>query len=130
MNWLKKEVSSLELSKKLKELGYPQKGEGYWWWDICDKRIFKGESLPIVSANPEQCFSTNKRQNSYIQTNYKIKAPTCRELGEWLTKGCIKLETYYKDKFNYAPDTIIPDKLTEGLIWLIENGYISFKKGA
>lgn len=28
----KKEVPSLELCKKLKELGYPQKQRYVWWW--------------------------------------------------------------------------------------------------
>ena len=31
MTWAEKEVPSLELCKRLKELGFSQKGEGWYW---------------------------------------------------------------------------------------------------
>jgi len=63
---LKDQVVSLDLSKRLKELGYKQ--EGLWWWQVCKP-------------------STKEWQVSTIKTG--IVAPTCAELG-------ITLPEYYK----------------------------------
>jgi len=78
-NWNpEKEVPSLELCKRLKELGYPQEGGGWYWV----KTAF-GWILAIILDGI--WLSTR----NYIKVNDEtikdfIKAPTCRELGEWL----------------------------------------------
>ena len=71
---LEHQVTSLDLSKKLKELGYPQ--EGLWWW-VFDK-VWK----PLLTGTP---------------TIYKDKivAPTVAELGERLPYEIKKDGHYY-----------------------------------
>ena len=65
---IEKQVVSLELAKKLKELGYPQKG--LWWW-----REYENNILDIVSVNFLEKVPEEAKQifNSYV-------APTVAEL--------------------------------------------------
>lgn len=68
---VEKEVPSLELCKKLKELGFPQEGGGWYW--VKDTN----------SSSPRLTFMNELLQemSPFVE---EIKAPTCRELGEWL----------------------------------------------
>lgn len=73
-----KEVPSLELCKKLKEVGYPQ--DGGWHWIR-----FEGENEWKLCLSCEQGIVIDGRV--YAEAYGKreqIKAPTCRELMEWL----------------------------------------------
>jgi len=67
-----KEVPSLELCKHLKELGYPQEGGGWYWKKWKDKENW---NVGFVEEEDKQLFLT--------EVDF-VKAPTCRELGEWL----------------------------------------------
>ena len=130
-----KEVPSLELCKKLKELGFPQEGGGVCWvvvegckhkktkWGL--KFYEKYEDIPYWAV----CY----------------KAPTCRELGEWLPhkidkngKGyylnigltVISYDAYDDDSIAYVADKDEPSLRAKALIWLAEKGYVDFKKEA
>jgi len=128
MNWEEKETPSLELCKRLKELGFPQKGEGkFWegfWWVI------------TLSQNWHVSCGLDAEWAKENKGNY-IKAPTCRELGEWLPIRCKS----YKLSHNWYCEIILKEKgkdffadtepnvRSKMLIWLIENGYVNFKGG-
>ena len=128
------EVPSLELCKRLKELGYPQEGGGWYWVDL-DKPYLTWYG--IADEPPD---------------DYYIKAPTVRELGEWLPvdvklkegdaylqmdnlklcgfKTTIRLLSYclYNSHFSVViiEDATEPNARAKMLIWLAENGYIKF----
>ena len=70
------EVPSLELCKKLREQGYPQDGGG-WYWLVM--RTEEGKELASLHF-----FETRPVPLAY--QDY-IKAPTLREIGEWLKKN-------------------------------------------
>ena len=109
------EVPSKELCKKLKELGFPQESSdgGGWYWvleELTYKEVWK---LKLLHNIP------------YAVDNLKIKAPTCREILEWI-------ETAYQKYVADVPPTytsseIEPNALAKELIWLAENGYVKFK---
>ena len=134
MTWTEKEVPSLELCRRLKELGYPQEGGGWYWAKI-------GESWILE-------LQTEFKEVPAYASEY-VKAPTCRELGEWLP---IYLEEdIYLDIDHPSPDVWIvsyiktthplqesiiafddntePNARAKMLIWLVENGYVEFKEG-
>ena len=69
MTWVEKEVPSLELCRRLKELGYPQGGGGWYW----DETVDYSWKLYLYGNTP-----------AHIKSQSVVKAPTCRELGEWL----------------------------------------------
>ena len=124
----RKEVPSLELCKRLKELGYLQNGGG-WYWDTKDRiLIFTWEEEVIDDL---------------------VKAPTVAEMGEWLPpalnlkEGDAYLnidrpeENLWILSYSLRDSFICPiavDGETEAnarakmLIWLIENGHVSFEK--
>lgn len=139
MKWAEKEVASLELSKKLKELGFPQEEPGWFWYANITNAIYR---LIFLKEFDEK---TDKDMEDYI------KAPTNSELGEWLP---IVIEDYglsiYKtlngwaieyEKYNFiegSKKTLVKikcDNETEAntrakmLIFLVENGYITFNQG-
>jgi hypothetical protein len=126
-----KEVPSFELCKKLKELGFPQEGGGFYW-AITDvkspyKLLFWEETEPYPLID-------------------KIKAPTCRELGEWLPYYIPKLKflhtergedgdfhLYYDERMDNGAYIYIiaetePNARAKILIWLVENGYVKFEE--
>ena len=148
-----KEVPSLELCKRLKELGYPQKDGGYYWI----RKISPEVEYELVFINtkdfPAYCPLFDPpldpdefRGECYVdgecklgvsfedrikcEINPLIKAPTCRELGEWIDIAYQKHITsaYLTELLTYAPSEIEPNRLAEDLIWLVENGYVKFKK--
>jgi len=108
------EVPSLELCKKLKELGYPQEGGGWYW----DETVNYRWELYLYGDTPV-----------HIKSQSVIKAPTCREILEWIDVAYQKYITscYLTEKLTYAPEKIEPNRLAEDLIWLVKNGYIKFK---
>ncbi len=64
-------VTSLELSKRLKEAGYPQKGN--WWWV---------NAYSALTNTREWFLSSFKDEDDKV--NPQIVAPTVVELGEGL----------------------------------------------
>jgi len=72
MNWAEKEVASLELSKELKELGFPQKEPGWFWY------------ANITNANYRLIFLEEFNEKIDKDMEDYIKAYTNSELGEWL----------------------------------------------
>ena len=79
MDWTKKEVASLELSKRLKELGFPQNKKGWRWIEILEEGKTSNWHLISPYEPPEEY--------AYVKgdiVNQVIYAPTVRELGEWL----------------------------------------------
>jgi len=72
MKWAEKEVASLELSKKLKELGFPQKEPGWFWY------------ANITNANYRLIFLEEFNEKIDKDMEDYIKAYTNSELGEWL----------------------------------------------
>ena len=121
MDWIRKEVPSFELCKELKKLGYPQEGtDGFWWVTTLtqDWHISCGIDAEWKEEN---------------KGNY-IKAPTCRELGEWLPdliifkhKGkewwCIHHTITKESNVKAYTEANARAKL---LIWLVKNGYVKF----
>ena len=79
----KKEVSSLELSRELRDLGHPQ-NDGGWYWEVTWK---DGKELVSIEWS----------RTKPIPIPYKevIKAPTVRELGEGIPMVVVKGENYY-----------------------------------
>jgi len=137
MRWVEKEVTSLELSKKLKELGFPQSKEGWYW---VENKATKKARIEFWDDKFEQYLEENME---YINL---YKAFTNSELGEWLP---IVIKDYglsiYKtlngwaieyEKINFIEGSrktfvkIRSDNETEAntraktVIWLRENGYI------
>ncbi len=112
---VEKEVSNLELSKKLKELGFPQEGGG-WYWRVDEYRKWLS-------------FYTDSEYKHKIPDEIFIKAPTCLEILEWIDVAYQKHITsdYLTEKLTYTPEEINPNRLAEDLIWLIENGYVEFR---
>jgi len=126
------EVPSKELCKKLKELGFPQEGGGWYWYSNIKnatwRLIFEPEPFSY-EEDIEEC----------------IKAPTCRELGEWLIKKSILLELgnlfidydeavnkwtvcYGKVGKTWVWDDTEPNARAKMIIFLAENGYLKFQK--
>jgi len=138
------ELPSLELCKKLKELGYPQKGGGWYWASryICGDETPHDCMLGECRKEPKLIWVL-EFQERYNTEN--IKAPTVPEMWKWLPR-CIRKnkETYflqvsdraisyydseYKDVLNFVYDNNLADRIAKMLIWLRQTGYIDFKKG-
>ena len=122
MNWTKKEVPSLELCKRLKELGFPQEGEGWCWYT--NKEILRWKVVYNKGFYPIE-----ELYGEYI------KAPTCREMAFWIAKGVKNLAKEDNDKIGYLIAgkelywEVSPDDFAKDLIWLAKNGYVKFKEG-
>jgi len=135
---ISKEVPSLELCKRLKELGYPQEGGGWYW----------------IDPDGEGYFLSYFETSDYL-SSMDFKAPTCRELGEWLPRYIfiedekthdlrerkmyiMTIDRYegnnwrimYKGLFDILHPVIdiFSNIFAKMLIWLVENGYIKLKK--
>lgn len=137
-----KEVPSLELCKKLRGLGYPQDGGGWYWirrvghcyWELAlmdsDK---KGENL-------RTWHKSGKYEWMPIgYTEERIKAPTCRELGEWFpqkwnivsiqySNGYWGISSHEVKRWRIWEADTEPNARAKMLIWLREKGYVDFDK--
>lgn len=118
------EVPNVYLCKKLKKLGYPQGGGGWYW-----VKENKNKSFHLT-------FMTHLLQemSPFVE---EIKAPTVPELGKWLPKDTFIHKSVsdedlwiceWEDTKNFAsfPTGNLADCFAKMLIWLIENGYASF----
>lgn len=127
---LEQQCASLELSKKLKELGYPQEG-------LFIYRKNTGMALgPTFKDNITRYELTEKS----VSTSHDdfIVAPTVAELGEWLPFASLieKSTNGEEDRFivflRETRKVFIEGSqaaaLARGIVWLVENKYISFTK--
>jgi len=110
---LENQVPSLELCKKLKELGYSQKGLFYWY--VEEGKTF----ISVEELDLEECYV----------------APTVAEMGEWLdgTRSGMYGEEARCIHFKHGDGHSEYDKTEANarakmLIWLVENDYIDFKE--
>jgi hypothetical protein len=125
---IEQHVTSLELSKKLGELGYPQENS-LFYWDDADGSIF-----------------THDEAKEYINGK-AIAAPIASELGKFLPSSiCWESEHYtnliiekngdaWEVKYEHtwavfcASSYSLAKCFAEMLIWLVENDHLAFKKG-
>ena len=144
-----KEVPTLELCRKLKELGYPQDRDWLVW--VKYKELPDNKGGDILYEQGEYILTFGWEVPNEVRT---IKASTARELGKWLPERIETSDDTYSlviEKYDdgwtveyksYNPYSIEPfDSLiiisadtlsyTMGLMleWLIKNGYVNFKKG-
>jgi len=106
MIWAEKEVPSLELCKRLKELGFPQSSGG-WYWRVDEYKKWLS-------------FYTDSEYKHRIPNEIFIKAPTCREMIEWISK----VEPYHIISYK----SITPKRLAKELICLAKNRRVKFKE--
>lgn len=123
-----KEVPSLELCEKLKELGFPQ-NTGGWYWEIYESIAGKDVEVKYFDYTPEDD----------LYFTY-VKAPTTRELEEWLLSNKIFYQIqFWEDGYVVSPLNIGllskrwkadtgANARAEMLIWLVKNGYVSLRK--
>ena len=130
-----KEVPSLELCKKLKESGFPQVKGGFWWvlfetyneYEICywdaEHVRWDDQGKYVLIGGCDCCADI-------VEVEDKIKAPTINEMIKYIKQGYFNLPVGKKVGCNccYLPVDIKPDILAKDLIWLVQNGYVSFKK--
>jgi len=131
------QVCSLELSKRLKELGYPQKS--LWWWSLAYKPeiISKEKANSLIDGNEdgEWTFKDEAQQRNEI-----FSAPSVAELGMELPDGmqCNRID--YKDgmkewhswAWNFKPGFFgNTEANARGLMWkyLKKNGLLKEKNG-
>jgi len=132
MDWLEKEVPSLELCRKLKDLGFPQEFPGIYWIVCHDE---DGDKVQLLLER-ERDKKFWKMLKSYREV---LKAPTCRELGERLPHDVDHFKDFkegwlceFGDKEkgivqSYWEDTEANAR-AKMLIFLVEDGYIKFSK--
>ena len=144
MDWAKKEVSSVELSKKLKELGFPQTPDGYYWVKFSENYdLYFYYDLCFDPEEKEKVWGVHT-VSGLVEPAETIKAPTNSELGEWLPfylpeLGFLRIEKnedgfhYYYDaialKGCYFIEKIEANARAKTLIWLRKNGCITFNQG-
>ena len=135
----RKEVPSFELCERLKELGYPQ-GQQAWYWR-------KGVCFPILGLliNKSEWGWTLLEYINGIWTKSPyiygdslfnlIYAPTLQELGMWLPPNfyTTKIGNEWvccndKEMFLLTASETEANARAKILIWLKENGHIEFKE--
>ena len=150
----KAEVPSLELCKRLKELGYPQEGSGFYWVVNTPVGLSKRKPVYLVLANYDgetldpiafwywgNYFEKIENWDSKFEDEI-IKAPTCQELFDILPYSIeIEDEIYYlhitvseicyeigDHQIGHFFFDYLIEGLTEEIIWLAENGYVKFER--
>ena len=130
---LRDQVASLELSRKLEKLGYPQEGL-FWWADASD---------PLEVRNAIVYKEYIDFKDKYQLEHIMCVAPTVTEMGEWLPNDSREFEVdLYKSDDAYWADAWEDDKAhqifmvggsdneanarAKCLIWLVENNYLEF----
>lgn len=76
------QCTNLELSKKLKELGYPQESLFYWSVPLIEKAVTKEQEDELKKCKTELYYLDND-WGEYFES---ISAPTVAELGEKLPR--------------------------------------------
>jgi len=123
INW---EVPTLDLCKKMKELGYPQNKRGWRWVEILEEGKTSSWHLISPYEDPEEYAYVKGDIVSQI-----IYAPTNGELGEQLPEGFCEFKFnnkfWIKNKEDYdylVSDDIEVNARSNMWIWLRKNGYI------
>lgn len=80
----KKQVVCLELSKQLKEAGYPQ--EGLWWWlkNCLNEWLIVDRDMKKYDRSQCSLKGDDGRNLHYLKTHPAYATPTVAELGEKL----------------------------------------------
>lgn len=129
---LESQVTSLELSKRLKELGVKQ--ESYFWWNIVDEKLYSGREIEVFATD-------GYVEGDVLWLSNFISAFTVAELGETLPSEIEVEETEYylrcsrglrdyweiaycNSKYCYMPMTCENEAEVRGLMleYLITNG--------
>lgn len=134
MNEIEKHVTSLELSRRLKGLGCPQKS--LFWWVQDGDLVTPVHNEEYIGLNPAMWTATDQPCPFGDDIKFIASAYLTSELGEWLHSIKIDLWQYHNDgKFllktmtHDAPDmneATECDCRAKMLIWLIENGIVKF----
>ena len=144
MHWAEKEVARLGLSKKLKELGFPQTPDGFYWIQFSGKyHLFFQNELLFDGKDKIKGILTI---SGLVEPNEVIKAPTSQELSEWLIKKPVIAELgklyieydeavdkwiicYGKVGKQWVWDDVKVNAYAKMAIWLRKNGHITFNQG-
>jgi len=140
------EVPSLELCKKLKELGYPQNTGGWYWVFLEDKNEWVLCYCVKYSKLEDEIWSfwynnlNEKPRYIHVWKSQRrtIKAPTVRELGEFFPSEVTCFRDFkrgflceYENRQENVAQSFWEDTEANArakmLIWLIENGYVRFE---
>ena len=159
MNWLEREVPSLELCKELREVGYPQDTDGYLWtnakkvwlcgedsWQITEEFYLANEKPYYPLGGIPQTDWAKKQRDDWYSKLQMYKAPTCRELGELLPFSIMSegakfvrvldlcfaayVSSDMKQYVVIVRDNTEPNIRAKMVIWLKQHDYIDFKDGA
>ena len=123
---LQDQVPSLELCKKLKELGYPQNGL-WWWWKVVKDT---DEYIISLKENMPPIYKENDKIDNEFQA---YVAPTVAEMGEFLKEDILpqyyhgeKQWVWYSEDSNDVCITANTeaDIRAKVLIYLTEQGHI------
>ncbi len=135
-----KEVPSLELCRKFRELGFPQDGGGWYWIKYrrfdreITKLVYQTQINLIPNSYGADIYYPNGAGHGSLAITWYAKAPTVRELGEWLPdliifkhKGkewwCIHHTITKESNIKAYTEANARAKL---LIWLAKNGHVKF----
>jgi len=128
------EVPSLELCKKLKGLGYPQGGGG-WYWDISGNLIY---FLPgVIKQENNRIYLSTTPTVRIDYTNNVIKALTIPEMVEYFNEDITISKDFktgylceYENKKKQITASFEEDKLADSvakmLIWSRKMGIVDF----
>lgn len=121
-----RDIASLELAEKLKELGFSQDGEGFYWRELAkDFWVITYISLP--------------KELEILKDFNIIRTPTIAEVLEWLPEDIedgrpFFLEKNY-DQYRCGYETVVvkedfypANALTKLLLWAYEHGYVKFEE--
>ena len=95
------EVPDIEYCKKLKDLGFPQNGGG-WYWSIDNQgKVFLSFFQKMTNGDIEH--------DERINFLKRIKAPTVRELGEWMPSSIEKEYSYASGAKRIFENRVVSD---------------------
>lgn len=123
---IEKQVTNLELSKKLKELGVKQ--ESVWYW--ADGKIIMLETViykHLIRESPERLISAFTVAELGEKLPYWINVIKTEE-GLWCVFENEFLEKYSDWKIKYtgiSSDTSAANAYAKARIWLIENNHVT-----
>ena len=132
---VKKEVPSLELCRKLKELGYPQDKTGFWWGyrahlkDDEQYVLLFGNEILVGELDWWKAPTLGE-----MEEVLSAKIDTLGDGSDWFLRIEKWGDRWYVDlsKFAYCvcseKGEKLPNAYAKMLIWLAENGYLSFER--
>ena len=135
---LEDQVVSLELVKKMKELGFPQ--DTLWYWVLCDwnvdYEIVPFESFMYLSSDKKEVYEDYGHETGSYDIKEIYSAPTPAELGEALPEemNCAKYNNkWIVYNFRNVNGVVMKadteaDARAKMIIYLIENGLLKLKE--